>query len=403
MSYSDIELEKILISSIVFRPDSILEAEEILSGGDLLFSQEIYNRALRLYKAGRLDDTTLMIECGDFKNIVDYITQAPGSIKHIAEEIAERRRKKTIASIFKKALSEISSFNTTEIVPDLIKKINSQIGKTKKDGSAKGVISRFKSIVAEANKTGRYGLQTGFAPMDNKYLAYQPGHLWVIGAWTSTGKTAWMMEAIKRLYWVGNPNIAILSTEMTEEQLVARYLANRTGVSANLILSGKARGRTKEKIEDETAMLEQKNIHIIDDLRNIEDIETFCKKTKIQTGLDIVFIDFIQNVRKKGYRSKYEMMSDIAIDLQALAKACRCTIVCLSQIPTSAAKEDSGILEYKNAGEIAAAADIGAWMTKSKTDPSVILFHVKKNRHGECFYYGLRFEDNYTSLEEVSL
>ena len=42
-----------------------------------------------------------------------------------------------------------------------------------------------------------------------------------------------------------------------------------------------------------------------------------CRKLKFTGGLDLVWIDFIQNVHRQGESSQYTMMSQIAKDLQA--------------------------------------------------------------------------------------
>jgi replicative DNA helicase len=95
------------------------------------------------------------------------------------------------------------------------------------------------------------------------------------------------------------------------------------------------------------------------------------------------------------------MMSQIAKDLQALAHDLSCTIVCLSQLPNHAGREDTGILEFKGAGEIAAACDVGVLMKRAKEDKTKILFDVRKNRHGKCGKYLLRFADGWTRIEEL--
>ena len=95
------------------------------------------------------------------------------------------------------------------------------------------------------------------------------------------------------------------------------------------------------------------------------------------------------------------MMSQIAKDLQALAHDCRCTIVCLSQLPNHAGREDTGILEFKGAGEIAAACDVGVLMKRAKEHASKILVDVRKHRHGKCGKYLLQYANGWTRIDEL--
>ena len=76
--------------------------------------------------------------------------------------------------------------------------------------------------------------------------------------------------------------------------------------------------------------------------------------------------------------------------------------MCLSQLPNHAGREDTGILEYKGAGEIAAACDVGVLMKRAKEDKSKLLFEIRKNRHGKCEQYLMQFADGWTRIEEVS-
>jgi replicative DNA helicase len=122
----------------------------------------------------------------------------------------------------------------------------------------------------------------------------------------------------------------------------------------------------------------------------------------MESGLDVVFIDFIQNLTKKGAGGKYEMAADIALDLQALAKELRCHIVALSQIPNDEGKQDSGLLVYKGAGEIAAAADVGMLIKRAKNPDNMLELQIRKNRHGMLTKFYMEFQNNWTRLEETT-
>ena len=119
----------------------------------------------------------------------------------------------------------------------------------------------------------------------------------------------------------------------------------------------------------------------------------------MQGGVDFVFIDFMQNIRKFGCRSKYEESSQIAIDLQNLAKDCKTALVCLSQLTLTQAENDS--LAYKGAGELAEAADVGVYLKRSKDDKSRLKVEIKKNRHGPLNERIMQYQNNWTCLQEV--
>lgn len=331
-------------------------------------------------------------------DILPLKTAAVTTAKQVAELARARRITAELAALTSKAKS---TTRPDHILEDLLSLYRRENGEVDHDVSIGSVIERFKVVQEKYRKQGSVGKRTGFEILNRDFIVYQPGHLWVIGGWTSSGKTAWMIESLNRFFAENeHGKVAVFSTEMTEEQNVARMLANRTGVNANVILSGQMLDTHRNKTEAEIAWLAGKELYIYSKTRNIDDLMSQCRKLKHSGGVDMVWIDFIQNVYRAGVSDQYAMMSQIAKDLQALAHDLGCTVVALSQIPNHAGREDSGILEYKGAGEIAAACDIGAMLKRGKEDNSQLLFDVRKNRHGKCGKYLFQFAEGWTRIIE---
>lgn len=399
--------EQMLIGSLILKPDNFFAVAEIVTEEDFASKPALVSfRAIREMIAAKkpINIASLFHVTGD-PSWVGNATDVPGIVashKHLAEKVAEQAKGRRIEQKMGKAKNALRDFGTDIALQEIQQIYKDEVGGRVKSGEISVVGGRFRAVVSENKKRGRVGVDTGFYNLKKDYITYQQGHLWVVGAWTSTGKTAWMIEAIKRIYENGNPCVAIFSTEMTEEQNVGRVLANVTAISSHQILAGNVSHEFSERIDKGLHWLESRNLHLFDQIRTVDGIENQCRKIAMQSGsIDVVFIDFIQNIGKKGCSSKYEMMSEIALDLQALAKELRCCVVCLSQIPNSAGKEDAGILEFKGAGEIAAAADLGVLLTKHKTEPGVILWESRKNRHGACGKFLLQYSDGYTRMEEI--
>lgn len=402
------DLEQEFIGALLLRPERYFSVADKVEARDLTeeSAQVIYKAIGEMWRDSRpIDPGTVGLRVGMKHSpwlAFDAITSAHAG--QYAEELARRAKSRRLSV----ALAGLAAQNgqlddPDEVLHQMQQLYREEAGDRNVSADITSVIHRFRKVQSQNKERGRLGLSTGFQMLDRDYITYQPGHLWVVGAWTSTGKTQWAIEAVERFFVANqNPVAAIFSTEMTEEQNLARMIANRTGMHTNLILSGRLSGQAEEAVAGCVSMIGRRRLFIFDKVRDVAGIDIHCRKIKMQHGLDVVFIDFIQNVRKPGYKSKYEMMSDIAIDLQALAKDLRCTIVCLSQIPNSAGKEDAGILEYKGAGEIAAACDLGVLLKRSKEDKSVILWETRKNRHGACNKFCLRFSNNWTRLEETA-
>ena len=412
MKRTGIEEEEILVGTVLMYPDTYPEAAGIVRPTD--FRDQ---RAMRCWCkigeqfVGGTQDLQARVAMAmgtaeEFEwtvRLTGEIIPVPSNVVRTARVIADSAKRRRLSAELRAIADSAAEARSADIVlEDMMAAYRREAGETDVDARIGPVVERFKRTQAENKQAGRLGLRTGFRLMQEDFLVYQRGHLWVVGAWTSVGKTAYMIEAVNRFLRENEAGrVAIFSTEMKEEQNVARLLANRTGINANVILSGEMVEQHARQVDGETGRLVQTNLVIHDRLRNIDDIMAQCRKLKFTTGLDLVWIDFIQNVHRPGGDSQYTMMSQIAKDLQALAHDLSCTIVCLSQLPNHAGREDTGMLEYKGAGEIAAACDVGVLMKRAKEDKTKILFDVRKNRHGKCGKYLMRFADGWTRIEEI--
>jgi replicative DNA helicase len=230
-----------------------------------------------------------------------------------------------------------------------------------------------------------------------------PGHLWIIGAYVSVGKSAWLVDFICRLYGHSdNPGIAVFSTEMSSEQYVLRMLSNRTRIPGWVISEKRCTVQQEASLIDSQVWLSKRNLYIYDKLYRIEDIEKTVRMLKPH-GLDVICIDYLQNMWGDG--NIYERMSRLSPILQYMAKELQITIVALSQISNQAQREKGaagGVYGFKGAGEIAASADLAIELERSKENEELLIFKVSKNRHGRIGEGLLQYMDNFARLKEVA-
>ncbi len=338
----------------------------------------------------------------------DPFTMSPAAAEDAARRVAEaafvRRLGADLRALAEKTRDD-AHCDRAGLLRDLsdLYRLASTDGEQRRDNTIAAAVGRFTETQRQNRERGSVGMRTGFTLLQDDGIEYQPGHLWVVGGKTSVGKSAWMIEALCRFFRLNQDRRAVIfSTEMTETQNVARLLANSTGYAANVIASGNMLPQHAEHVEAEKAVLAARKLHIETMPRALADIAAVCRRLNMsEGGLDMVWIDFIQNVTTPS-KDDYSRMSDIARSLQALALELECCIVCLSQLSNQAAREEHDNLEFKGAGEIAAACDVGVFLKRAKQDRTQLLFEVKKNRHGRCGMYRLQFADGYTRIEEIT-
>ncbi len=261
--------------------------------------------------------------------------------------------------------------------------------------SIKAVSGRLSERIDENASAEKIGQETGFRFIDETIFGLVPGFMYVIGGYTSVGKSALMnqliINCIKR-----NPGIkiAVYSTEMSDQQMLLRLLASLTAIPSLKIFSGRLKPDEAQKVANSLEYLNNQNIFLYD---SIYDFQGIYDHSMI-IGPDVVFVDYLQNMQADG--TIFERMSRIPVQLHDMAKKLNTAVVAMSQISNEAAKGDSKTIGYKGAGEVAAACDFGIWLERNKDNDMIIDCYVRKNRHGPKCSTSLKYSNNFTRLYE---
>ncbi len=267
---------------------------------------------------------------------------------------------------------------------------------TPDQASIESISLRLLERISRNAKVERIGLKTGFRFIDSTIYGLVEGWLYVIGAYTSVGKTALLIQlVINCLKYNRKAKIVIFSTEMSDQQIVLRLLACLTSIPSLKIFHGRLPKSDAELISDTDQDLKKSEIYIFDSVYTFDGILDLAS----QINPDLVFVDYLQNMMADG--NIFERMSRIPIQLQDLAKRLDTAVVALSQVSNEAAKGESRIMGYKGAGEIAAACDFGVWLERDRDNKRLVNCFVRKNRHGMTCKTTLEFSENFTSLRET--
>jgi len=397
--------EKMFIGSLLLSPDKIVQVADTINSED--FDSEIARKTyliiLGLWSDKKIVDLSA-IAMADI-SLASYASEAisegvtfgiKDSAKRISIQAKDRRITKCLAGLINDKSTVTSKLDT------ILKLHNDEMFTESKDPLLKSVLSRFDKYVDGNKKRGLMGVPTGFNFLEEKYIQYVPGHIWTIGGFTSTGKTAMMVQKICNLLSLDPcPSITVISTEMTEQQLIARILSNLTTIHSYRILSGNYYQGEEEQIEEIKEMLSNKNIRIHDDIYTLPDIETVFRKADMQGGVDIGFIDYVQNCIVPSAKNEYQSGSLLAKGIQRLAKKVMATIVCLSQVSNDVGRGNTDQLELKGAGEWAAVSDLGIMLKRKKEEKYGLRYTVKKNRHGALLDHLVEFKSDFSRLESI--
>ena len=200
------------------------------------------------------------------------------------------------------------------------------------DGAVKKVIDKFGEIAKDP--TVLKGIPTGFTDFDKITNGLQNSDLILLAARPGVGKTSFSMNILVHAATELNKKCAIFSLEMSKEQLMQRAVCSLAKVDMGKALKGEMDAEEWKRIWAASKKLEQSGLYVDDSsMTTPADLLSKCRRLKMQEGLDLVMVDYIQlmtSARKADNRQLE--ISDISRTLKIAAKELNVPIIVLSQL-----------------------------------------------------------------------
>ncbi|MGO5053129.1 replicative DNA helicase [Lachnospiraceae bacterium LCP25S3_G4] len=431
-----IEAEQSVVGSMLMDKDAITTASELISGED--FYQTAYGvlfeSMVELFNEGkpvdlitlqeRLKEKDVPPEISSLEFVRELVTNVPTSanVKYYAEIVMEKAMMRKLIKVNeeiantcylgqeplesvletteKKVFDLIQSRNTGDYVP--IKQV---------------VLNALDKIEQAAkNKGAVTGISTGFIDLDYKTAGLQPSDLILVAARPSMGKTAFVLNIAQHVAFKSNKAVAIFSLEMSKEQLVNRMFALESQVDSQALRTGNLKDTDWEKLIEGAGTIGKSRL-IIDDTPgiSISELRSKCRKFKLEQGLDIIIIDYLQLMSGKvGGRSesRQQEISDISRSLKALARELSVPVVALSQLSRAVEQRPEHrpmLSDLRESGAIEQDADVVMFIyrddyynkdTELKNIAEII---IAKQRNGAIGTINLAWLPNYTKFANAKI
>ena len=400
-----VEAEQSVLGSILLDKEAMISVSETLVPEDFYKEAHkvIYESMLKLYNSqSEIDLITLTDELRGIAYITSLSTVVPttSNIKYYVNIVKEKSISRQLISAANDIinLGYDGSAKVEDVLENAEKKIFdiSQERATNDFQPINQVISEALSMLEKLyeEKNDVTGLTTGFRDLNKKINGLQRSDLLLIAARPAMGKTAFALNLVQNAALKGDASVAVFSLEMSKEQLVQRMIASQSTVELKKIKTGTLADNDWPRITDGMAILSGAKIHI-DDTPGIKisELRSKCRKLKIEKGLDLVLIDYLQLMEGEGQNeSRQQEIAKISRSLKILAKELDCPVVALSQLsraPEQRADHRPMLSDLRESGSIEQDADIVMFLyrdeyynpdTEKKNIGEVI---VAKNRHGE--------------------
>jgi len=261
-------------------------------------------------------------------------------------------------------------------------------------------IGTFMQTVERNSKKELLGPRTGIRGLDALTLGLVPTWTWGIGAPTSAGKTQLACQIVNEAILQGAV-ILYLSLEMGTDWILSRILGANRGINPTDIYMGKTSPELAGTIEGVLSLYGDSPLYVRDDVTELSGIEKAARAVRNREGrLDLVIVDFIQNVAVHGVNQILERQATAATRIQALARETGACVIVLSQLSNEAVREaGKGILSFRYNAELAHAGDVAITMHPDTNGKTSML--VRKNRSGRTGALTLRWSGNFSRFEET--
>lgn len=301
------------------------------------------------------------------------------------------------------------AYDESNDIDATLDKAEAALKKTKDKAPSTGRVPTPDDIIARMEGEKSTGVPTRWAALNAVSTGMVRGHLWVIGGFSSTGKTAVMVNLLEDVVRAGGAAL-VASTEMSQEQYMLRLLSISSRVPQRTIRHGGMNMEQHGAYGVARDFWKGAKVRIHDDLYNVTRIRRMARKAKEQMGsLDVIFVDFIQNLNETNTNDEVKDARAAAIQLQQLAKDMNCCVVALSQISNAQAmqQQESGAMgnyySFKGSGAIKDAADLAIMLDRDRVNkPDVMWFNVVKNRHDSLTRFAGRFDLDTGRIDQMT-
>lgn len=308
-----------------------------------------------------------------------------------AHRLAEEARKRRIKELAGRIQSDTVS-TSEELLAAMQREAQAIQGSHCQRGllSPNDTLRRFMDYVVNAGKNRDNFLSSGFPGLDRLLGGgFIRGGLYILGARPAVGKTTFALNLADNI----SGNTLFVSLEMTPEQITAKRVSRRVGLSSSRLLSGQLSDQAWEKVAMASSDISQRGLYLNNryDL-TVQQIHLLAQSVPQLRCVILDYLGLIQPATRSA--STYENISAISRELKRMAISLNVPVICLCQLsrqvesrqnkrPMLSDLRDSGAIEQDADGVLFLYRDDYYNGGPVDGQPSAVELSVAKNRHGQ--------------------
>lgn len=451
MSFHNIDLEKSVIASIMSIEDSLDHVATIIDAEDFKADRHktIFKCVKALHEQGLpydnvmvhdwLEANNLTKATGGDEYLAEMLATSPATLfnlKAYAERIKELAQYRAADRLLVQAREDLKNaeLRLDDKMNSVIEQMTKVIDTKKINGGARTVGSMMDAFFDNLQAAGRGEIlpfkPTGFEEVDAQ-APIQNGDLLIVGARPSMGKTTFAQTMVQNMvehdfYTDKDGNYkrragVFFSIEMTDESVVQRFMASKSGVQLNKIRSGTnvetedwqrlnntVRDYGQDKGKHYPMFIESQPAMTIPQMRT-----TLNKIRNTHGEIGVIMVDYIQimgEAKGKDAGQKANAIGEIAKELKRFGKEFNCPVIALSQLNRSLESRPNKrpiMSDLKESGAIEENADVIMFLYRDEVYnekseyKGIAEVGIAKNRQGPVGTVRLAFEGEYSRFSNL--
>lgn len=423
------EAEQAVIGAMLMNKDAITAASEFVCGAD--FYQTAYgilfDSMVELFQAGKPVDLITLQEHLKEKDVPPEISSmefardliasvhTSANVKYYAEIVQEKATLRRMIKMNEELANICYQENQPlEVILDKAEKGVFELverGNVQEYTPIKQVVLNALDVIERASKTtgSVTGIPTGFMDLDYKLSGLQRSDLVLIAARPSMGKTAFVLNIAQHAAFRQHLSVAVFSLEMSKEQLVNRLFSLESHVDAQILRTGNLKDTDWEKLIEGAGRIGKSKL-VIDDTSGISitEMRSKCRKYKMELGLDMIIIDYLQLMSGSGGKnseSRQQEISEISRSLKGLARELNVPVLALSQLSRAVEQRTDKrpmLSDLRESGAIEQDADVCMFIYREDyyipdtEDKGIAEIIIAKQRNGPIGTVRLAWMPQYT-------
>ena len=407
------EAEQSVIGGLMLDNNKIDDITEIISSCDFyrVDCRLIFDAVLELKKVGSPFDVITLSEAmhkagtlgqaGGLGYLVEIANNTPviANLKAYAYIVKDKSKLRTLRDALQESIEQIARSSTADEATDFaqarIVELDSKefdIEIQESNAIIKSMLQNLDKRFQEKQRGVICGLSTGLADLDKRFNGLRDGHLIVLAARPSMGKSALAMQIAQDVAIKQKKGVMIFSLEMPTEELYERMAATQGNLSYGRIRNGELLEEDWSKLSAAIAKLKDTNIRVVDTPSlHINQIRAYSRKAHRRSPLGLIVVDHINIMRGDG-QSREREVATISGGLKALAKEIGCPVLALCQLNRSVESKDDKrpqMSHLRESGAIEQDADIVSFLyrddyyNENSNHKGVVEVITRKFRGGE--------------------